>query len=106
MGALVRGFLQWLSRARRGAPTNVPIKRIHGVAEWFFRKKGRNEVERDPGWDEYFTSNRSTDESLVREAIQNSLDAHARVANLVDSAIVAFVKGRNLTQMANEWEGE
>ena len=29
---------------------------------------------RDPGWDEYFTSNRSTEESLVREAIQNSLD--------------------------------
>ena len=43
------------------------------MAEWFFRKKSKGEVERDPGWDEYFTSNRSTDESLVREAIQNSL---------------------------------
>lgn len=48
------------------------------MAEWFFRKKSKGEVERDPGWDEYFTSNRSTDESLVREAIQNSLDAHAK----------------------------
>jgi len=44
------------------------------MAEWFFRKKSKAEVERDPGWDEYFTSNRSTEESLVREAIQNSLD--------------------------------
>ena len=48
------------------------------MAQWFFRKKSKGEVERDPGWDEYFTSNRSTDESLVREAIQNSLDAHAK----------------------------
>ena len=31
---------------------------------------------------EYFTSNRSTDESLVREAIQNSLDAHAKSDDL------------------------
>lgn len=31
------------------------------MAEWFFRKKDRNEVERDLGWDEYFTSNRSTE---------------------------------------------
>ena len=29
------------------------------MAEWFFRKKSKGEVERDPGWDEYFTSNRS-----------------------------------------------
>ena len=36
------------------------------MAEWFFRKKSKGEVERDPGWDEYFTSNRSTDESFVR----------------------------------------
>ena len=47
------------------------------MAEWFFRKKSKGEVERDPGWDEYFTSNRSTDESLVR-----------------DSAVQAFVCGR------------
>ena len=115
------------------------------MAEWLFRRKSKNEVERDPGWDEYFTSNRSTDESLVREAIQNSLDAHARVEDPVaksqpafvrffyssdaralpkaayekylgedrdrirawiDSAVASFVKNRNLTQMANEWEGE
>ena len=30
---------------------------------------------RNPGWDEYFTSNTNTVESLVRESIQNSLDA-------------------------------
>ena len=36
------------------------------MAEWFFRKKSKGEVERDPGWDEYFTSNRSTDESSMR----------------------------------------
>ena len=36
------------------------------MAEWFFRKKSKGEVERDPGWDEHFTSNRSADESLVR----------------------------------------
>ena len=35
------------------------------MSEWFFRKKSKGEVERDPGWDEYFTSNRSTDESDV-----------------------------------------
>ena len=35
------------------------------MAEWFFRKKGKGEVERDSGWDEHFTSNRSTHESLV-----------------------------------------
>ena len=36
------------------------------MAEWFFRKKSKGEVERNPGWDEYFTSNRSTDESSMR----------------------------------------
>ncbi len=36
------------------------------MAEWFFRKKSKGEVERDPGWDEYFTSNRSTDNSPMR----------------------------------------
>jgi len=62
------------------------------VGEWFFRKKGRNEVERDPGWDEYFTSNRSTDESLVREAIQNSLDAHAKVDDIFAKSQPAEVR--------------
>ncbi len=52
------------------------------MANWFFRKKSRGEVERDPGWDEYFTSNRSTDESLVREAVQNTLDAHSKTESL------------------------
>ena len=37
------------------------------MAERFFRKKSKGEVERDPGWDEYFSSNRSTVESLVRD---------------------------------------
>jgi len=36
------------------------------MAEWFFRKKSKGEVKRDPGWDEYFTSNRSTDNSPMR----------------------------------------
>ena len=62
------------------------------MAEWFFRKKSKGEVERDPGWDEYFTSNRSTDESLVREAIQNSLDAHAKVDDLWEKQQPARVR--------------
>ncbi len=33
------------------------------MSEWFFRKKSKGEVERDHARDEYFTSNRSTDES-------------------------------------------
>ena len=41
----------------------------------FFGAKGVNDKERDPGWDEYSSSNRSTVESLVRESIQNSFDA-------------------------------
>ena len=48
------------------------------MAKWFFNEKGKNDKERDPGWDEYFSSNRSTVESLVRESIQNSLDATAK----------------------------
>ena len=36
------------------------------MAQWFFRMKSKGEVERDPGWDEYFTSNRPTDELLLR----------------------------------------
>ena len=48
------------------------------MAEWFFRKKSKVEVERDPGWDEYFTSNRSTDELLLR--------------------------GKRLAEIANQWE--
>ena len=36
------------------------------------------EVERDPGWDEYFTSNRSTDELLLR--------------------------GKRLAEIANQWK--
>jgi hypothetical protein len=47
------------------------------MAEWFFSEKGINDKERDPGWDEYFSSNRSTVDSLVRESIHNSLDATA-----------------------------
>ncbi len=57
------------------------------MAEWFFRKKSKGEVERDPGWDEYFTSNRSTDESLVLKA-----------------AVQAFVRGKGLTDLANQWK--
>ena len=48
------------------------------MAEWFFRKKSKGEVERDPGWDEYFTSNRSTDNSPMR--------------------------GKDLTDLANQWK--
>ena len=62
------------------------------MAEWFFRKKSKVEVERDPGWDEYFTSNRSTEESLVREAIQNSLDAHAKCESLESQSGPARVR--------------
>ena len=62
------------------------------MAEWFFRKKSKGEVERDPGWDEYFTSNRSTEESLVREAIQNSLDAHSKCESLESQSGPARVR--------------
>ena len=33
------------------------------MAEWFFRKKSKDEVGCDHARDEYFTSNRSTSES-------------------------------------------
>ena len=55
------------------------------MSEWFFRKKSKGEVERDPGWDEYFTSNRSTDEYFVRKA-----------------AVQAFVRGKGLTDLSNQ----
>jgi len=48
------------------------------MVEWFFRPKSKGEVERDPGWDEYFTSNRSTDELLLR--------------------------GKGLAEIANQWK--
>ena len=48
------------------------------MAKWFFSEKGVNDKERDPGWDEYFSSNRSTDESLVR--------------------------GKGLAEIANQWK--
>ena len=48
------------------------------MAKWFFRKKSKGEVERDPGWDEHFTSNRSTDNSPMRD--------------------------RGLTDLANQWK--
>ena len=38
------------------------------MAGWFFSEKGINDKERDPGWDEYFSSNCSTVESLVSGA--------------------------------------
>ena len=72
------------------------------MAEWFFRKKSKGEVERDPGWDEYFTSNRSTDESLVREAIQNSLDAHAKSSGFGPARVRIYyaAKGKALSKDA------
>ena len=48
------------------------------MAEWFFRKKSKGEVERDPDWDEYFTLNRSTDGLLLR--------------------------GKGLAEIANQWK--
>ena len=87
------------------------------MAEWFFRKKSKGEVERDPGWDEYFSSNRSTVESLVRESIQNSLDATAQKCRrdpledfntdglvgdiLADNVVESFVAGAGLVDKVN-----
>jgi len=69
---------------------------------WFFGQKGVNDKERDPGWDEYFSSNRSTVESLVRESIQNSLDA-ARLKK--NSAIVRiFYSGEKAAISSAEYE--
>lgn len=82
------------------------------MAEWFFRKKSKGEVERDPGWDEYFTSNRSTEESLIREAIQKSLDAHAKVGDLLSDALPACVRiyysgaSKGLAEIANQWKDD
>lgn len=45
------------------------------MAKWFAEEVSPNTKNRNPGWDEYFTSNTNTVESLVRESIQNSLDA-------------------------------
>ena len=47
-----------------GKATPVEMKGRE-LAGWFFSAKGINDKERDPGWDEYFSSNRSTVESLV-----------------------------------------
>lgn len=44
------------------------------MAEWIFRKKSKAEKSRNPMQDEFFASNTEA-ASLVREAIQNSLDA-------------------------------
>ena len=62
------------------------------MAGWFFSAKGINDKERDPGWDEYFSSNRSTVESLVRESIQNSLDA-AKLTGAKQSLVRIFYSG-------------
>ena len=50
------------------------------MAEWFFRKKIKGEVERDPGWDEYFTFNSSAEGFPVR--------------------------GRGLAEIANQWKDD
>ena len=80
----------------------------------FFRKKSKGEVGRDHARDEYFTSNRSTNESLVREAIQNSLDATAQkcrrdpladkqsvVRIFFDNVVESFVAGAGLVDKVN-----
>ena len=48
------------------------------MEKWFFSEKGVNDKERDPDWNEYFTSNRSTDEYLV--------------------------SGKDLTDLVNQWK--
>ena len=50
------------------------------MAEWFFRKKSKGEVERDPGWDEYFTSNRSTDNSPMLGKLHHSVPVNPLLA--------------------------
>lgn len=50
------------------------------MAERFFRKKSKGEVERDPGWDEYFTSNRSTDNSPMRGKLHHSVPVNPLLA--------------------------
>ena len=50
------------------------------MSERSFKKKSKDEVERDPGWDEYFTSNRSTGELLLR--------------------------GKGLAEIANQWKDD
>ena len=57
------------------------------MVKWFFNEKGKNDKERDPGWDEYFSSSRSTAESFVRESIQNSLDATAKLVEKVNGVV-------------------
>lgn len=72
------------------------------MAEWFFSKKGVNDKERDPGWDEYFSSNRSTVESLVRESIQNSLDA-ARKAGSKQALVRIYYSGQKCALPVSEY---
>ena len=40
------------------------------MANWFFNEKGKNDKERDPGWDEYFSSNRSAFVEKVNGVVQ------------------------------------
>jgi hypothetical protein len=49
------------------------------MAEWRFEKKPRTQKSRDPMQDKFFTNDSISDDAhaLVREAIQNSLDARA-----------------------------
>lgn len=48
------------------------------MPEWRFRRMGRDEQGIDPVQEEFFATEELGDlnEALVREAIQNSLDAH------------------------------
>lgn len=72
------------------------------LAGWFFSAKGINDKERDPGWDEYFSSNRSTVESLVRESIQNSLDA-AKLTGAKQSLVRIFYSGEKAALPESEY---
>jgi len=67
------------------------------VPEWRFRKMGRDEIRSDPVEGEFFTPE-GLAEALVRESVQNSLDAKTDSTVLV---LFSFHGGRNALAPAN-----
>ena len=59
---------------------------------WSFRKLGKREMNIDSGIIELFVTRSETDiaESLVREVIQNTLDANAESKNSDKPALIKF----------------
>jgi len=72
------------------------------MVSWFFREKRRSEKSRNPMSDEFFSSN-SEAKALVREAIQNSLDAGANSGPIKVRFYLATKQHALDNTIAKEW---